>query len=267
MIGGKPRKPDDTTEVFSLRSQLEQAVAILRMQQPTAIDKISHRGDWFLITEDAIAINGQRYLFKDLFPYDISHGYDWIDQKPPIPTFSGDGKLLALTFGASFSYQLQPLLSSDLNYPRGRLVVFHSDATVPVFMSESNISVYNVPAISSNSRSIAFSYTHEWGPRKVFSDDGVQWNETLALLETEMWTAQPLITLADNGYGEWADPKHFYDLTFAANDTALLCVTSNERGVTETWSIPVDGSAPTINSNPYLDSPEDDRETSDYSTN
>ena len=130
---------------------LERQVAELR-GMITLQPRISHGSDWFLVTEDTITIHGQTYLVEALFPYHIPSGYAHGEALDPVPTFSGDGEILALVFGATFAHQIQPLRDHDPTYPRARLIVFHHNSPSPVFVSSDDTSVYSGPAISFNSR-------------------------------------------------------------------------------------------------------------------
>jgi hypothetical protein len=244
-------------EVAELRSQL---VSI----SPRQPDFSWHLG-WFAVNDDHVMIHGRMYLFSDIVQYD--EDYFNVNQYGGIRKLiservivSPDRSSVALLMGEFYIAMMHLLVYEDRNlWAKRRLSVFSFEVDHPVFTSKDDHYVYSGPAYSSDGRYIAFAYAHDLRLSKFHSDsedsttelETVNWDETVAVLDTHNWEAKELFTKRNmKGFGEWSTPENFFDLTFIHHDAMLFASRGNDWGVVNIWNIPIDGSEPKIIYNP-----------------
>lgn len=206
---------------------------------------------WFSVTDDAITVWNEQsdskvYSFKDLLQAEIS--YRDIITSP-------NGSLVAVLVSTGVSTFLTHVDGRDEYRNRSKLYIFANDTIEPKFVTSDDHFVHGGPAFSTDNKSIAYAFSHSWRPSKMLLGEQeyetVDWDETVAIIDTNNWQVHSLWSEQSlNGYGRWAEPEHFTDLTFIKHDTALFAISVKPRGVSQAWNIPLDGSKPIIVPNP-----------------
>ncbi len=209
---------------------------------------------WFVTTETEAMIRDSAGLYKTYSFVDLLGGFKI---RVCETCTSPDHSILAICVCTGLSsFSVRVLDPPQNEYATSRLYVFAEGSAEPRFVSPDEWYIHYRVAFSSDTRYIAFAYSHNWRPSTLDLEgdilETVDWEETVAVIDTATWQSREIWTIESrHGYGEWAEPTHFFDLAFVSGNI-LFAATHTPRGTTAAWNIPLDGGEPTIVNNPMF---------------
>lgn len=228
------------------------------------------REHWYDLQEDSVTIYGKNgnhknYNFRQIANIANDNIDVFVDH-----VLSIDGMLLAITISNGFVSFMSRAYPDEYKHRLDRqvLCLFKFGMVEPLFSTSDNKYVHCPPSFSEDGQLLVFSYSHNWRPQVWVPEPSetdpptlessesigiVEWDETISVIETNTGRVQDLFTEASSGYARWAEPHHFFDLSFVQLGSVIFGISIGGRGVLQTWNIPIDGSEPIITPNPFFE--------------
>jgi hypothetical protein len=255
-------------------SYLEQELAKIRKH--LAIQSSLRRGlpwreQWYNLEEESITIYGKHGASENYKEYRFREMLDITEEESLYVDYvlSPDEMCLAIKIGNGLLTFMSRVYPEEYTQELDKqvLYLFRFGAVEPLFSTDNSKFVNCPPAFSEDGQLLAFSYSHNWRqklwmpethasepPSEVAEPFGiVEWDETLSVIEIDTGHLRDLYTEVSSGYARWAEPHHFFDLSFIQLDSVVFGISIGGRGVLQSWNVPLDGTAPTIVPNPFFE--------------